>query len=611
MSATYTENIRVFISYSHDSPEHMDMVLGLSDRLRDHGIDCLIDQYEISPSEGWPRWTMKQVEDSRFVLIVCTEPYYRRVRGTEETGKGLGAKWEGAIITQELYDSEANNNKFIPLLFSANDLPYIPVHLRGATRYILDEDYEELYRHLTNQPKRVKPALGKHRAMPPLDRREDFVLVTKNHSSSSTSDAGNKSTQHKPSSKSSAAKKKTAPSLTDSPDPESQQPRSRWLASWIFGTLLLLFFLYVFLFSPDRLPDYKQRILAFISALLAGLFGYFLTGDIGLELNSTSAQSGSLKVKATAGLALFVLMLVWWLSPFAPVKPDENKPLDPIPESANYQVRVTVLDLQQVPVNDADIQTSVSDEVKKVAGGWEITFPVASKPAGNKITIYAAKPGDSLYGQEDLVLDKPLYYSVKIYLRKGAPPTIPVKQGGTPVLKPGPSSSVTIYRVRITVLDPDNDLVEEAEISSLPGGEVKKVARGWEIDIPAANKPANGNLTIYAAKPGAFSKGQASLRLDADPNPTVEIHLKRDTSARIKGNVIDSSSQAVVAATVNVAGHTGEQVQTNAGGEFDLPAHAASGQLVQLEIRKAGYTPERQNCYAGRSCTILLRKETP
>jgi hypothetical protein len=36
---------KVFISYSWDSPEHMDRVLKLSDRLRDEGIDCQIDQY--------------------------------------------------------------------------------------------------------------------------------------------------------------------------------------------------------------------------------------------------------------------------------------------------------------------------------------------------------------------------------------------------------------------------------------------------------------------------------------------------------------------------------------------------------------------------------------
>jgi hypothetical protein len=36
---------RVFISYSHDSPEHAQQVLELAERLRKDGTDAQIDQY--------------------------------------------------------------------------------------------------------------------------------------------------------------------------------------------------------------------------------------------------------------------------------------------------------------------------------------------------------------------------------------------------------------------------------------------------------------------------------------------------------------------------------------------------------------------------------------
>ena len=39
----------VFIRYSHDSQEHANRVLALSDHLRADGIDCVLDQYEDSP----------------------------------------------------------------------------------------------------------------------------------------------------------------------------------------------------------------------------------------------------------------------------------------------------------------------------------------------------------------------------------------------------------------------------------------------------------------------------------------------------------------------------------------------------------------------------------
>jgi SEFIR domain len=66
---------KVFISYSHDSEEHQELVLSFADRLRDEGINCNIDQYETSPHEGWSRWAINQIEEAEFVMVVCTDPY--------------------------------------------------------------------------------------------------------------------------------------------------------------------------------------------------------------------------------------------------------------------------------------------------------------------------------------------------------------------------------------------------------------------------------------------------------------------------------------------------------------------------------------------------------
>jgi hypothetical protein len=79
-------------------------------------------------------------------------------------------KWEGAILTQELYDAEAQNTRFIPVLFSSEYLQHIPVVLKGQTYYDVSTDngYEALYRHLTNQPLTLKPTLGRLKSMSPL-----------------------------------------------------------------------------------------------------------------------------------------------------------------------------------------------------------------------------------------------------------------------------------------------------------------------------------------------------------------------------------------------------------------------------------------------------------
>ncbi len=138
----------VFISYSHDSPEHRQRVLALSERLRSGGIDTRLDAYvNGTPTAGWPRWVLDSLEEADAVLVVCTETYYRRFRGHEEPPAGKGADWEGMLITQELYESHSRGCKFVPVLFDSGDEAFIPEPLRSGTWYVLTSEaaYRELY----------------------------------------------------------------------------------------------------------------------------------------------------------------------------------------------------------------------------------------------------------------------------------------------------------------------------------------------------------------------------------------------------------------------------------------------------------------------------------
>jgi SEFIR domain len=53
---------KVFISYSHDTIEHQERVLGFADRLRAD------DQYNAAPPEGWPLWCEQQIAAADVVL---------------------------------------------------------------------------------------------------------------------------------------------------------------------------------------------------------------------------------------------------------------------------------------------------------------------------------------------------------------------------------------------------------------------------------------------------------------------------------------------------------------------------------------------------------------
>ncbi len=177
MTSDATRPPIVFISYSHDSPEHADRVLTFSDHLRADGIDCILDQYIDSPPEGFPRWMDRQIRAADFVLMICTPTYSHRVMGEEEPAKGHGVAWESTLIYQYIYNEGTSNMRFIPVLLEGAQESDIPIPWQGVKHYrpTTKESYEELYRRLTGQPYTPKPALGTRRTLPQRQRTHDFV----------------------------------------------------------------------------------------------------------------------------------------------------------------------------------------------------------------------------------------------------------------------------------------------------------------------------------------------------------------------------------------------------------------------------------------------------
>lgn len=160
---------RAFISYSHDSAEHAQRVLALADQLRADGVEAWVDRYIQDPEEGWISWMRNQVRRADRVLLVFTETYQRRFEGNEEEGKGLGATFEGVIVTQELYESGGRNAKFRPVAFREEDERFIPIELRRFNRYRVDtpENYQALLRWLHEKPHIVAPPVERGPDLPP------------------------------------------------------------------------------------------------------------------------------------------------------------------------------------------------------------------------------------------------------------------------------------------------------------------------------------------------------------------------------------------------------------------------------------------------------------
>ena len=157
----------VFISYSHDSPEHSERVLALALALRGHGVAVELDQFHKEEIVDWPRWCNEQTsrERSDFVLCVCTAEYRRRLEGNVPPERGKGVYWEGSLLDDDIYDAKGNG-RILPLLFGNEPESSLPRFLRGWTHCRLrefaltDSGYEHVLRIVTGQARVLKNDLG-------------------------------------------------------------------------------------------------------------------------------------------------------------------------------------------------------------------------------------------------------------------------------------------------------------------------------------------------------------------------------------------------------------------------------------------------------------------
>lgn len=127
----------IFISYAWENDQHKDAVWELARWLEANSggrIKVVIDRLfeNRPPAQGWPVWMQEQVEKSDHVLIVCSPLYKKRFQKEDAVGGGgAGVNFEGAIITQELYNGKLRNEKFFPILPDGGDRTTIPTILQA------------------------------------------------------------------------------------------------------------------------------------------------------------------------------------------------------------------------------------------------------------------------------------------------------------------------------------------------------------------------------------------------------------------------------------------------------------------------------------------------
>ena len=166
----------VFISYSRD-PDHKADILAFSHRLIKEGIDCDIDRYieGATPEMGWIIWMENKIRTSDYVLVACSEKYLKKLEGVELQEQSLGVPFEYNLLIIRLYENRFAHNKIIPIVFNEHDRNFVPMVLRPFTIYNVtnEQDYELLYRRLTNQIEIVKPPRGELIILPTATNLEN------------------------------------------------------------------------------------------------------------------------------------------------------------------------------------------------------------------------------------------------------------------------------------------------------------------------------------------------------------------------------------------------------------------------------------------------------
>lgn len=149
-------------SYSWSSDR---LVLELAQRLISHGVDVVLDKWELKEGQDKYAFMERCVNDPDItkVLIICDRVYAQKANN--RTG-GVGD--ETVIISGEIY-GKMKQEKFIPIIAERGDEgnEYLPAYIK--TRIYIDlsdtikyeEQYEKLLRNIYEKPQLVKPKLGK------------------------------------------------------------------------------------------------------------------------------------------------------------------------------------------------------------------------------------------------------------------------------------------------------------------------------------------------------------------------------------------------------------------------------------------------------------------
>lgn len=152
--------MNVFVSYSHDNEDHMNWVIKLSTHLRSHGVNIILDQWDLRLGDDLPFFMEQGLSASHLVLCICSETYVKK-----SNGMNGGVGFEKMILSSYML-KQSDINYIIPVIRNNNTDEKVPKYLSSKLYIDFSNDaqfyskYQELIERIFNQDIAKKPPLG-------------------------------------------------------------------------------------------------------------------------------------------------------------------------------------------------------------------------------------------------------------------------------------------------------------------------------------------------------------------------------------------------------------------------------------------------------------------
>jgi hypothetical protein len=152
--------MRVFVSYTKTSDEHVEWVTRLATLLRENGINSRLDEWHLELGSDVAQWMTNEVDQANRVLLICNEEYTQRA---DRRHGGVG--WEIRIVQGDmLFAPEAI--KYVAVVRTEDVTDGLPIFLKSSFSFHWPpsasdaQKGDELLRALYQQKKKQAPPIG-------------------------------------------------------------------------------------------------------------------------------------------------------------------------------------------------------------------------------------------------------------------------------------------------------------------------------------------------------------------------------------------------------------------------------------------------------------------